>query len=96
MALRVNVPSTASALASYDAPTTWPPEPNVFQAHRVGPVTTVAGSAPPYGTPFATAVSQGVLGGEQGLGEMYAMTLTVRPFRRVFIGQALFRREVFQ
>ncbi len=96
VALRVNVPSTASALASYDAPTTWPPEPNVFQAHRVGPVNTVPGSAPPYGTPFAEAVSQGVLGGEQGLGEMYAMTLTVRPFRRVFIGQALFRREVFQ
>lgn len=96
VALRVNIPSTASALASYDAPTTWPPEPNVFQAHRVGPVTTVPGSAPPYGTPFAEAVSQGVLGGEQGLGEMYAMTLTVRPFRRVFIGQALFRREVFQ
>ena len=95
VALRVNIPSTASALASYDAPATWPPEPNVFQAHRVGPVTTVPGSAPSYGTPFNEAVGQGILGGEQGLGEMYAMTLTVRPFRRVFIGQALFRREAF-
>ncbi len=95
VALRVNIPSIASALASYDAPTEWPPTPNAGQAHLAGPVTTIAGSAPPYGTPFTEAVSLGVLGGEQGLGEMGALTTIVRPFRRVFVGQALFRREVF-
>ena len=95
VALRINIPATATALASYDGPTTWPPEPNAGQAHLAGPVTTVQGSAPPYGTPFAQAVSEGVLGGEQGLGQMGALTTIVRPFRRVFIGQALFRREVF-
>lgn len=96
VALRVNIPSTASALASYDAPTTWPPSPNAGEAHLAGSVTTVAGSTPPYGTPFANAVSEGILGGEQGLGEMRALTTVVRPFRRVFVGQALFRREVYQ
>jgi len=96
VALRINIPSTASALASYDAPTTWPPEPNVGTPHLIGPVTSVAGSAPPFGTPFAGAVGAGILGGEQGLGEMGALGVGVRPFRRVFVGQALFRREVYQ
>ena len=48
------------------------------------------------GTPFAGAVGDGVLGGEQGLGEMGALGVAVRPFRRVFVGQSLFRREVYQ
>jgi len=96
VAVRVNIPSTATALASYDAPTTWPPAPNAGQAHLAGPVTTVPGSAPTYGTPFPQAVSEGVLGGAQGLGEMRALTTIVRPFRRVFVGQALFRREAYQ
>ncbi|MFK7742149.1 MAG: TadE/TadG family type IV pilus assembly protein [Planctomycetota bacterium] len=98
VALRVNIPSTASALASYDAPSTWPPAPNAGQPHLAGPVTSAPGSAPPFGTPFPTAVSEGVgvLGGEQGLGEMGSLGVVVRPFRRVFVGQALFRREVYQ
>jgi len=96
VALRINIPSTASALASYDGPTTWPPAPNAGQPHLAGPIETVAGSAPPFGTPFDSAVGTGVLGGEQGLGEMGALGVVVRPFRRVFVGQALFRREVYQ
>lgn len=96
VALRVNIPSTASALASYDAPTTWPPAPNAGAPHQVGAVTSAPGSAPPFGTPFAGAVGDGVLGGEQGLGEMGALGVAVRPFRRVFVGQSLFRREVYQ
>ncbi len=98
VALRINIPATASALASYDAPASWPPSPNAGQPHLAGPVTSVAGSLPPYGTPFPSAVSEGpaVLGGEQGLGEMRALASVVRPFRRVFVGQALFRREVYQ
>ena len=79
VALRVNIPSTASALASYDGPTTWPPAPNVGAPHQIGPVSTIAGSAPPFGTPFASAVGDGVLGGEQGLGEMGALGVAVRP-----------------
>ena len=77
VALRVNIPSTASALASYDGPTTWPPAPNVGAPHQIGPVSTIAGSAPPFGTPFAGAVGDGVLGGEQGLGEMGALGVAV-------------------
>lgn len=98
VALRINIPSTASALASYDAPTTWPPEINAGEPHTIGTVTTEPGSAPPFGTPFATAISEGagVIAGEQGLGEMGALGVGVRPFRRVFVGQALFRREVYQ
>jgi hypothetical protein len=98
VALRINIPSTATALASYNSPTTWPPEPNAGQPHVAGPVVTIPGSAPPFGTPFSSAVSQGpgVLGGEQGLGEMGSLGLVVRPFRRVFVGQAIFRREVYQ
>lgn len=96
VALRINIPSTASALASYDGPTTWPPQPNAGEPHLAGPVTTVAGSAPTFGTPFDDAVSGGVIGAEQGLGEMGALGARVRPFRRVFVGQALFRREVYQ
>ena len=97
VAVRINIPATASALAEYDGPTTWPAEPNAGNPHRAGPVTTVPGSAPSYGTVFPGAVSQGpgVIGGEQGLGEMGALGLRVRPFRRIFIGQAFFRREVF-
>ena len=38
VALRVSIPSTASALASYDAPTTWPPgfvcEQSGYRAHK--------------------------------------------------------------
>ncbi len=100
VALRVNIPATASALAEYDAPTTWPPEPNAGQPHRIGPVSAVTGpgSVPPYGTPFFGAVSDGPgpIAGEQGLGELGSVAVGVRPFRRVFIGQALFRREVFR
>jgi len=96
VALRVNIPSTASALASYDAPTTWPPAPNAGAPHQVGALTSAPGSAPPFGTPFAGAVGDGILGGEQGLGEMGALGVAVRPFRRVFVGQSLFRREVYQ
>jgi hypothetical protein len=97
VALRINIPSTASALASYAAPTTWPPEPNAGQPHLAGAVTATAGSVPPFGTPFLSSVSEGpgVLGGEQGLGEMGSLGV-VRPFRRIFVCQALFRREVYQ
>ncbi|MFN3240630.1 MAG: TadE/TadG family type IV pilus assembly protein [Planctomycetota bacterium] len=96
VALRINIPSTASALASYDGPTTWPPGANAGQPHLAGPVETEAGSVPSFGTPFPDAVHGGVLGAEQGLGEMGALGVRVRPFRRVFVGQALFRREVYQ
>lgn len=98
VALRINIPSTASALASYDAPTTWPPGPNAGQPHLAGPVTTEPGSVPPFGTPFPTPVGEGpgVFRGELGLGEMGSLGVVVRPFRRVFIGQAIFRREVYQ
>lgn len=96
VALRVNIPATAAALASYPAPTAWPPEPNAGQPHLAGAVTSAPGSAPPFGSVIPEPVSAGVLGGEQGLGEMGALGATVRPFRRVFAGQALFRREVYQ
>ncbi|MEM7201550.1 MAG: TadE/TadG family type IV pilus assembly protein [Planctomycetota bacterium] len=97
VALRINIPATASALASYDAPVTWPPEPNAHLLHRIGEgeIVVEPGAATPTG---ALVGSEGahVLRGDYGLGEMGALTAPVRPFRRVFIGQALFRREVFQ
>jgi len=98
VALRVNIPSTASALASYDAPRDWPPAPNAGAAHAAGDVGVVPGSAPPFGILFDGPVGEGsyLLRGDQGLGEMGALGRPVRPFRRVFVGQALFRREAFQ
>ena len=97
VALRINIPSTASALASYDAPTTWPPAPNAGEPPLVGPVTTLPGSSPPFGLLLPTAVSEGPgpIAGELGLGEMGAVGVAVRPFRRVFIGQAIYRREAY-
>jgi len=98
VALRINIPATASALASYDAPASWPAAANAGEPHRAGDVATLSGSNPPFGTPFATAVSEGPgpIAGQQGLGELGSLGLVVRPFRRVFVGQALFRREVYQ
>ena len=98
VALRINIPATASSLASYDAPTQWPPEPNAGEPHAALAVVSAPGSAPPYGSPFPGAVGEGpeALAGEQGLGVRGALGRAVRPFRRVFLGQAIYRREVFQ
>jgi hypothetical protein len=38
----------------------------------------------------------GAYAGKYGLGKMYAMEKTVRPFRRMISAQSLFRREVYK
>ncbi|MCR9245723.1 MAG: pilus assembly protein [bacterium] len=99
VALRINIPATAAALAEYDAPATWPPGPNAGQPHRVGPVSSEPGSIPPYGSlagGVPASAGPGPIAGELGLGELGALGQPVRPFRRVFLGQAFFRREAFQ
>ena len=97
VALRVNLPAASAAFASYDAPLVWPPPPNAGAPHEVGSVQFEPGSQPSYGFPVGV-VGDGpaALGGEHGLGELQALGTTVRPFRRVFVGQALFGREVYQ
>ncbi len=100
VALRVNIPATAAGFAEYDAPASWPAAPNAGEPHLVvaDAVTSAPGSSPSFGTIPAAWPSDGppVLGGAAGLGVLGALAQPVRPFRRVFLGQALFRREVYQ
>lgn len=98
VALRVNVPATAAGLVSHAAPVTWPPAANAGQPHVAGTVFFEPGSTPPFGLPLDDPDGGGlpILGGAAGLGELGAQGRTVRPFRRVFLGQAFFRREAYQ
>lgn len=97
VALRVNIPATAAGFASYDAPNEWPPAPNAGTPHAAGSFTSEPGSSPPFGIIPGTWPNAGpqVLGGEAGLGVVGSLGQPVRPFRKVFLGQALFRREVY-
>lgn len=100
VALRVNIPHQSAAMSSFDPPPGWPPTPNWHTANQAddSAVQVLPGSAPAYGTvipSIAAPDNAPVYSGPYGLGTQEALGGTLRPYRRLLSGQALFRREVF-
>jgi hypothetical protein len=100
VALRLAYPFQAASLSGFEETTPADPfdpnlaDPIVAAATEVGGVTDATG-----GPPAALAgVEQGVgtYSGPYGLGRQLALGREVRPFRRVQVVQAVFRREVLQ
>jgi hypothetical protein len=106
VAVMINYPFQSAALTAFRPNAAGPLEPNISNAipaedGSVGGTATTA----PAGTNFADPVYDAVVApysGKYGLGSQYAFagtvgsTGTVRPYRSLLSGQAIFRREVIQ
>jgi hypothetical protein len=92
--LRINFPFQAATLSAF---VTNPPSggpANLPVTASDGAVSNPGGA--PAGTTLANATGgNATYAGPFGLGRQYALGHTVRPFRRLISGQAMFRREVF-
>jgi Flp pilus assembly protein TadG len=94
--LRVNFGYQSPVMSAYPPSQTWPPEPTGGPiGANDGEVTTSPGG---FYTPTAPPMDSigGTYSGQYGLGSQQAMTISVRPFRRLISAQAIYRREVFQ
>jgi hypothetical protein len=99
VALRVNYPYQAATMTAY-VPNGF--DPNLANPIEEGDVKVVGGNAggdllPPPPDDAHNPDNFGAYKGPYGLGRMLALGgKTVRPFRRLISGQAIYRREVFQ
>jgi hypothetical protein len=78
VAIRMNFPFQAASFVATNPPEGGPTKPI---AAAIEPSTDVSNEFGPYAGP-------------EGLGQMVALTKTVRPFRRVLSAQAIYRREI--
>ncbi len=105
VSLRINFPYQSATMSGFQPPanSASPPGP---PDNPVVPIT-VAGSQftpsptnqyQPTGTdePQHQSATNGIYNGTYGLGQQYAWTTTVRPYRSFISAQAIYRREVFQ
>lgn len=93
VALRINCPYQATAMAAYRVVSN-PGDPSpVIEAHDA--VHVVDGSGPG-GALIGVGTDMGAYAGPQGLGKLWCMDKQVRPFRRLISAQSLFRREVYR
>jgi len=94
-AVQINYPFQAAMLSGFQKspPTAGDPLPPNFSNVIGAADGSVSGPAGPSGT-AGPAGATGIYGGPFGLGEQQAFAKTVRPYRSLLVGQALFRREV--
>ncbi len=97
VALRVNFGYQSPVMSAYPPSQTWPPEPTggPYGANDGEVTTSPVGNYTPNGQPPMDSIG-GTYSGTYGLGSQQAMTISVRPFRRLISAQAIYRREVFQ
>jgi hypothetical protein len=88
VALRINCPYQAATMSAFhvEGPVGQPIEAqdHLDSINEMG------------GTPLGLSSDIGAYAGPEGLGKLYAMDKTVRPFRRLISAQSLFRREVYR
>ncbi len=98
VALRVNYPYQSATMSGFERvpePLERPSPGNPINPFEAGGVLS-AGMPPGVGSPVASDFEFGPYSGDHSLGQQAAWAKTIRPFRRVISGQAVFRREVFQ
>lgn len=95
VSLRINYPYQAATLSAYRV--THNPDGSVINDPvEADDGSVVVAAAPPAGTQLASGSSDpSANSGPYGLGQHYALTRTLRPFRRLLSSQSMFRREVF-
>ena len=81
VALRINYPYQAAALANYPSSGAYPPDPNIGREVVAGP---------------DVDSRFGPNAGSDGLGRLAGMGQEIRPFRKVLTGQTFARRELFR
>ena len=94
VALRVNVPYQAAMLSGYQSGSD-PLEPNLDNVIEADDSSVTAVNAAPGGLAGGSSRFT-TYAGPYGLGTQYAMSKTVRPFRRMVTSQSIFRRELFE
>jgi hypothetical protein len=100
-AVRINYPYQAALLTSFRPNPAGPFEPNVGNVNLADDAS-VTDPGTPMGTPIVPnnenvePFASNTYAGAYGLGRQLAFAESVRPFRRVLSGQAIYRREVFQ
>lgn len=93
--LRINYPYQAATLSAYRV-TTNPDGSVVNTPIEASDDGVVQAAAPPAGLTLANPTSDpSANSGRYGMGEHYALNLTLRPYRRLLSAQSMFRREVF-
>lgn len=102
-AIRVNFPFQGALLSGFRAATPTaddPLPPNIGNVIPANDGVTEENGVPHGGAIPATALPEGQAGsvyaGPYGLGRQIAFVQEVRPFRKLFSAQAIFRREVFE
>lgn len=97
VALAINYPFQSAAMSGFRrSPGAGVVDPNAGNVIRADDAAVTA-PAPPNGFTLANPPSDfGPYSGPYGLGNQAAFAQDVRPFRRLLLGQAIFRREVIQ
>jgi hypothetical protein len=104
VAVAINYPFQSAMLSLFQRDPVDPLKPNLSAVvvANDGAVQTDPSSGPAPGTPVAGGTDQPTYSGQYGLGGQYALNNTndpsraVRPYRKLLLGQAIFRREVVQ
>jgi hypothetical protein len=102
VSLRINFPHQSATMSGFQPPAN-PASPPGPPNNPVVPITaddsqvtlSSTNQYTPTGAPLQSATN-GIYNGQFGLGQQYAWTKTVRPYRSFISAQAIYRREVFQ
>ena len=92
VALRLNYPYQSSVMSSHQPNADGPFEPTIGRLNRVSDAS-VSGSP---GTVVSPERAFGPYAGPNGLGRQLAFAEEVRPFTKLIVNQAVYRREVFR
>jgi hypothetical protein len=95
VAVRINYPYQAAMLSGFRTSAAGVAEPNADLRIKADDAGVVETSAPLRGTTLADDRAA-PYAGPFGLGTQLAFAESLRPFRRLLVGQAVFRREVFE
>jgi len=104
VALRINYPFQSASMSSFRPNPDGPFEPTIGLVNEANDEAVAEENAAP-GDPLDTPlisnpengprIYAGTYGGNYGLGAQGAFGKTVRPYRRIITGQAIYRREIF-
>lgn len=95
VALRINIPYQSAAMSSYRTVGSDPFTPNGNFVNEADDNAVVQLNNPSFGSTQASGSYTLAYNGKFGLGRQEALAKRVRPFRRLLVAQAFFRREIY-
>ena len=95
VSLRINIPYQSAAMSSFRADAVDPMAPNGNNFNEADDSKVTQLNAPPYGSTLSSGTHTLTYQGRFGMGRQEALGKRIRPFRRLLVAQAIYRREVY-